>query len=287
MSVRGTHDARFDEPSEGLPVWLLGPVQDWVRNSFVYRAGSLAKPRWEVREACLTSLQLALRMQSPLQGTGQARVKDLLSRIATNDAGFGLDAIDWMLHNSGSFNYRKTEGRHWAESLDGLLRDGGSIWEVTGGSEGFQLTRRAIGPVVDVLEDTATEATRSHAHLSAAWSKLMGRNPDPSGAYREAVRAVEAVAKSVVLPNNDRATLGQMIAAMRDRPEKWSTTLGTIGDVRAQMEAVWTGQLDRHGTDDESVPLNVSPKEADAAFSTCLTLVRLFAGGHVVQADDP
>jgi len=77
-----------------------------------------------------------------------------------------------------------------------------------------------------------------------------GAGPDPSGAYREAVRAVEAVAKPVILPNNDRATLGQ-------------------------MESVWTGQLDRHGTDDETVPLNVSPAEADAAFSACLNLVRL------------
>jgi len=72
-----------------------------------------------------------------------------------------------------------------------------------------------------------------------------------------------------------------MIAAMRDKPEKWEVTLGTPGDVRRMLELVWTNQLDRHGTDDESVPLNVSPEEADVAVHLCISLVRLFAGGHV------
>lgn len=205
----------------------MGPVQDWVSASFRYRTGPLAKPRWAIRGASLTSLQLALRMQTPLQGkTDQARLADLLSRIAKNDDGFALDAIDWMLHGSGSFHYRKTDGRKWAESLDDLLRDGGSVWEVTKVSDGFQLTRRAVGPVVDVLEHTATEATRAHAHLATAWSKLTGRSPDPSSAYREAVRAVEVVAKPVVLPANDRATLGQIIPAMKDKPGKWRPQSG-------------------------------------------------------------
>jgi hypothetical protein len=225
-------------------------------------------------------------MQAPLQGdTDEARLADLLSRVTKNEDGFALDAIDWMLHNSASFHHRKTDIRKWAESLDDLLRDGGSTWEVTDVSDGFQLTRRVVGPVVDVLERTATEATRAHAHLAAAWSKLTGRNPDPSGAYREAVRAVEAVAKPIILPDNDQATLGQMVAALRDKPEKWTTTIGSVADVRAQMEATWTNQLDRHGTDDETVPLNVSPEQADAAFSTCLNLVRLFVGGHVTWAE--
>jgi len=52
------------------------------------------------------------------------------------------------------------------------------------------------------------------------------------------------------------------------------------------MEAVWKGQLDRHGTDDETVPLSVSPEQADAAFSTCLNLVRLFVGGHVARVEN-
>jgi hypothetical protein len=197
---------------------------------------------------------------------------------------FALDVLDWMLHHWQQFG-ADWYAEQWAQELSEILRQGGSAWEVTAKDGGYQLTRRAVGPVVEVLEHTATEATRAHNHLVSAWSKLTGRNPDPSGAYREAVRAVEAVAKPIILPDNDRATLGQMIAALRDKPDKWTATIGTVDNLRAQMGAVWTGQLDRHGTNDETVPLNVSPEEADAAFSTCLNLVRMFVGQHVTRVE--
>lgn len=227
----------------------------------------------------LRALQLQFRLRRALGGAAKGPVDDLLYRM-TQDSVFAMDVLDWMLHNSRYFKL----GYHaqvWAGELGDLLHQGGSAWEVSTSEDAYQLTRRAVGPVVEVLEQTATEAARAHEHLASAWSRLMGRDPDPSGAYREAVRAVEAIAKPVVLPNNNLATLGQMISAMKEKPEKWAVTIGTVGDVRAQMEAVWKGQLDRHGTDDESVPLNVSTEEADAAFSTCLNLVRQFSGGHI------
>ena len=276
MSLRGGDpDPRFDGPSEGLPPWLKGPVLEWVKAAF--------HPGGYVNDGALRALQLDFRLERPLGAGGIYPHNDLLSRMDADDA-FALDVLDWMVHNHKYFS-EGHQSEEWVEELGLLLNQGGSAWEVTTlDYMSHQLTRRAVGPVVEVLEQTATEAARAHKHLSDAWSKLMGRGPDPSGAYREAVRAVEAVAKPVILPNNDRATLGQMIAAMREKPEKWAVTIGTVDDVRAQMETVWTGQLDRHGTDDETVPLNVSPAEADAAFSACLNLVRLFVGGHVVQA---
>lgn len=74
-----------------------------------------------------------------------------------------------------------------------------------------------------------------------------------------------------------------MIQAMAHKPEKWETSLVGVDDVVGMMKSVWTGQLDRHGTD-ASAPLNVSPDQADAAFYVCLALVRLFTGGHIVRA---
>jgi hypothetical protein len=41
---------------------------------------------------------------------------------------------------------------------------------------------------------------------------------------------------------------------------------------------VWKSQFDRHGTDDASLPLNVSQAEADAAVHISIALVRIFAG---------
>jgi hypothetical protein len=278
MSLRGIDDVRFDEPSEGLPAWLQGPVFDWVNRSLRRNDGG-------VKTEALTALQLAFRLEPPLDERLDKRyaLNDLLARMRRDEV-FALDVIDWMLHHHRLVNTNPYGAQRWSESLSEVLREGGSIWEVLADDDHYRLSHRTVGPVVEVLEHTATEATRAHHHLATAWSKLAGRNPDPSGAYREAVRAVEAVAKPIILPANDRATLGQMIAALREKPEKWTVTIGSVGDIRAQMEAVWRGQLDRHGTDDATVPLNVSPEEADAAFSNCLNLTRWFAGGHIVRA---
>lgn len=274
MSVRdGDPDPRFDGPSEGLPPWLRGPVIDWVTEAF--KSGY-----WDHEEA-LQAIQLDFRLEVPLGfNVPSGRGDDLLQRVAADDE-FALDVLDWMVQNHRFFSAGH-ESEEWVGKLGRLLTQGGSTWEVvTLDYMDHRLSRRAVGPVVEVLKQTATESARAHAHLVDAWSKLVGRNPDPSGAYREAIRAVEAVAKPVILPKNDRATLGMMIAAMREKAEKWTTTLGSVIEIRAQMEAVQNGQRDRHGTDDDAVPLNVSQDDADSAFSICLDLVRQFAGGHV------
>ncbi len=284
LSLQGESDPRFDEPHEGLPSWLRGPVVGWIKESF--EGVDPDDGSFFVRNNALTDLQLEMRLREPLSGGDDwRRLNDLVARVNL-DQEFALDVIDWMVahwprFSDGGYVDERTVAEHWTADLNLKLRQGGSAWEVTSNGPVYRLTRRAVGPVVDVLEHTATDATRAHNHLASAWSKLTGRQPDPTGAYREAVRAVEAVAKPVILPNNGRATLGTMIAAMRDRPQKWTVTLGSVDDVRVQMELVWRGQTDRHGTDDEAVPENVSPEEADAAFSACLNLVRLFVGGHV------
>jgi hypothetical protein len=282
LSARDTADPRFDAPAEGLPAWLLRPVTEWVRDSFLTQIQG-HRPR--VNGRALESLQLDLRLEPPLGGKEvRDRLANLLERIG-RDQEFGLDALDWMLHNAGFFAFQKRATRSWAERLGQVLEEGGSAWEVSHGEAGFALTRRSVGPVAEVLEQAAPAASRAHAHLSLAWSRLMGRSPDPSAAYRESVRAVEAIAKPVILPDNDRATLGQMIAALREKPQKWTVVLGSVEELRTEMEAVWRGQLDRHGTDDPTAPLHVSHAEADVAFAICLSLVRRFAGGHVERVD--
>jgi hypothetical protein len=74
-------------------------------------------------------------------------------------------------------------------------------------------------------------------------------------------------------------TLGKVIAAIRAAPDKWTFVLGTDATPLADMAAlIWRSQFDRHGTDDASVPLNVSQREADAAVHIAIALVRIFAG---------
>jgi hypothetical protein len=273
LSKRGKVDTRLDEPTEGLPPYLLGPVAEWMVDTYRdhHHGGS--------HEEALKRLQLRFKLEPPL--SRNTALRDLISRMEADEE-FGLDVLDYMLHHLREFADEYQQPFELANGLAATLVLGGSAWEVIAPEDDgpFRLARRAIGPVRESISELPA-SSRAHQHLVAAWNHLSGRNPDPSGAYREALRAVEAAAKPVVLPANDKATLGQMIAAMRDKPEKWETTIGTVDHVRETMETVWTNQLDRHGTDDDSIPLNVSQEEADAAFHWCLTLARLFVGGHV------
>jgi hypothetical protein len=85
------------------------------------------------------------------------------------------------------------------------------------------------GPVREAIDSIRPDSERAHHHLMTGWSKIASRFPDPSGAYREAVRGVEAAAKPVVTPNDDLATLGKMIRAIEGAPGKWTFVLGRTG----------------------------------------------------------
>jgi hypothetical protein len=225
-------------------------------------------------------MQIALRLEAPF-AFGQndsGLLAEVLERVRGNET-FGLNALDFLVAFSAS--------ERGADDLGNLLTLGGSEWEVApaveGQAERRQLTRRTLGPVKASIDEIRTDSQRAHEHLEMAWRRLVGRDPDPSSAYREAIRAVEAAAKPVVSPNNARATLGTIIADLRNKPSKWTVSLeaASVENVADLASMIWTSQLHRHGTDDETVPLSVSQEEADAAFYIAIGLVRLFAGKHI------
>lgn len=171
------------------------------------------------------------------------------------------------------------------DNLAFALNVGGSAWRVAETADGTPcLERRVDATAEDAAKQEMAQGGNAARHLSLAWHKVYGRTLDASSAFREAVRAVEAAAKPVVLPNDPVATLGKMIRALRDKPSKWQSDLGTVEQVASMMDDLWTAQLDRHGTDDESVRLSVTPEEAEAAVHLAVLLVQWFRNGHVRTA---
>jgi hypothetical protein len=55
------------------------------------------------------------------------------------------------------------------------------------------------------------------AELAEAWARAYGRNPDPSDAWDHAIKAVETVLISVVVPEVNKATLGRVIERLVDK----------------------------------------------------------------------
>ena len=279
LSARGTDDPRFDTLHEGFPEWLHDPVLTWER-SFLMWAGYGGQT--EYNELLMRLMQLRLRMVPALDWRSPRYAAMAMIGRMREDETLALDVVDFTLnHMAVGTALSDDERRARAGQLASYLKLGGSAWEVTQtpDSKYYTLTRRALGPVIDAIEQTRSHSERAGAHLATAWVRMAGRNPDPGGAYREAVRAVEAAAKPIVSPTDSNATLGKMIRAIRDKPSKWTFALGTPDQVADACGMLWLSQFDRHGTDNESLPLHVNDQQADAAVHLALTLVRWFAGG--------
>jgi hypothetical protein len=246
-------------------LWTSGPYGERTGNTPVLKA-----------------MQIALRLEKPLAwGRGADSAALSVENRMQTDREFALDVLDFFVQKVATPNY--------ADELGEIFTLGGSEWEVTKPSEERRyLAKRTVAPVDEIIEALPASSERARRHLEVAWLKLVGRNPDPSAAYREAIRAVEAAAKPVVIPSDPTATLGKIIRAIRDKPEKWTVLLddGTPQQIADMCDLIWKGQQDRHGTDDPSTPLNVSQEEADVAVHVAVSLTRIFAGGGFQRASD-
>jgi hypothetical protein len=264
-------DGTYDEPVDGVPAHLVQPLRSWISTVIFSTLGRMPD------SGLMERLQLGLRMPDPLDWSNRApsAYADLISRIESANAVFTLDAIDFLVH--------QREGKAYAARLKSCLREGGSVWTVAdlpGGRK--QLERRAPAPVVEALDVVESVSATAHRHLRTAWGALMGRHPNPRQVYDEAVKAVEVVAAPIVTPNDRIATLGKVIAALRDKPGKWSFALseGDACKVADMCEMLWKSQ-ERHGREGAR---SATEDEAGAAFDLALVLVRFFALGRLRPA---
>lgn len=276
LSKRTVSDPKFDEPVDGLPSYLHVPIREWMVDAI----GSFYRPDARQVESVM-QLQIRFKLDPPLDWYSlDSAVGDLIDRMFRDDE-FGLDVIDYVVAHGDEF-----QGEHSANiarRINGILLNGGSAWEVVQSSPDsseYQLQRRT-SPVVQDAVRLLSPGTRAEAHMTSAWNSLQGRNPDASKSYRESVRAVEAAAKPVITPNDSMATLGKMIPVIRDSPDKWQFDEFPPETLVAVMELLWKGQLDRHGTDDHEVPLEVTLESADVALHASILLVRVFSSGAV------
>jgi hypothetical protein len=217
--------------------------------------------------------------------------REFYEEVAKRNPDQVLDLVDCYLHETmeqggtqGSAAIARVE--ETAGALEDLLSRGGSAWRVAGSSD--RLERRVDQAVRDDAQkatDAASAAGLPSAAeaLQSAWRAAYGRNPDPAEVYRHAVMAVESAAIPVVSPSNTKATLGTMIADMKNKPSKWqfalsdSTGARGIEPVVGLLERLWQGQV-RHGSN--PTPPVTSP-EGEAALHAAATLVHWFASGAV------
>jgi hypothetical protein len=270
LSVRQGRREGYDALYEGVPSWLRPSLRTWMINRFYWANNLDAQLIWW--------LQRKSRLDIDWPDSSSEAADRILDMSVSWPEEF-LDMVDAVI----SGGHASTEA---VEELAGLLRDAGSVYEVTRIDGQDVLERRVDATVAASAKLTMAKETRASTHLRDAWHEAYGRNPSPSSAYREAVRAVEAAAQPIVEPNNTRATLGTMIGALTSTKERLEVALrpsegDPMDSLIEMMRVLWKAQLDRHGTADESVPIRVSQEEAETAVHLAVTLVHWFQSGAV------
>jgi hypothetical protein len=274
LSKREVSDPDLDMLHEGVTPWMVEPLARWLETFFVHHADYDTSLNLDFIEG----FEMTKRLSRPM--SRDMIMRDVVRRLQEDET-FGLDAVDYALHSIGDGFYV----RERIVTLAQLLLQSGSAWMVssTGDDENirWKLARRNLAAAKAALSDIRSQDERTGGFLADAWRALAIRDPQPSEGYGKAVMAIEAAAQPIVTPDDQAATLGKMISAMRDKPEKWTFALGDLDLIIDMADRLWTNHF-RHGTQPRN---DHTLEEADAALHLAIPLVRFFVGGLIRRTE--
>jgi hypothetical protein len=255
---------------KGVPDHLRLPVTGWLRETV--RPGT----KYEDMQ---TLIRVMARLRIPL--APWAGLNPLWSAITEwyegpsqlrDDGERLLDVIHVVI--------QATPGMTGYRLLDQILSDGGSA---------YAATERGIEDRVDPTAKEAFEGaiqSRDHAssELAEAWSKAYGRNPDASDAWDHSIKAVEAVLRPIVCPNNAKATFSNVIGDIR--AQHWKLKLRgharhySVRPLLEMLEVMWPDP-NRHGSGSPERPATI--EEARGVVQLAVTVVQWGREGLIVK----
>ncbi len=160
------------------------------------------------------------------------------------------------------------------DELDELLMLGGSAWRV--GPKYDCLVRRVDPTATAAFVQATLPDDVASAELKEAWTVAYARNPDASGAWNHAIKAVETLLTKIVDPTNPRATLGTVIKILNGQAVSWSLALeghdrsASVEPLVRMLRLMWPNP-DRHGGENSRRPSLV---EAQAVVHLAVTIVQ-------------
>jgi len=276
LSERESPSGNYDALTDGVPPWLLESLMTWIAEPFAYMYQGVWRHDLDAMK------ELERRSRRPLPGSDGSDKWISLERLMKTDESFMLDVVDFALDRSNFVDDDKVR------ELDTMLAEAGSMWTVMTYDRTWRLTRRHAAATEQAAEEAMSTDDQAAKHLAEAWFFAFGRSPNPSTAYREATRAVEAVAVGVVSPNDRSATLGKMIGHLRGNPDRFRTAFdheGFLGIeyVVSTLDLLWKGDHARHGSGDVDKPIHVDQPAAEAAVHLAVTLVEWFRSGAITR----
>lgn len=297
LAERDAGDAPDRSLYETIPPHLERPLAWWLRGALADKQDVaqtvLLRCRLDVNWWGTDGYSIALQKAitgGPLPADCPNQQLDLLNAfIALHDGWPSEFDTAW----TKSEDEQRNESTWFVQryQLERLLTDAGSAWTI---DDEFQGLYRRVDPTVVEARKTAEAAAREAGrptaaeHLRAAWQEAYGVSPDPTRAYGEAVKAVEASAIPVVSPANSRATLGTVIRDMRT--QEWRLVLVDTKDAPTLATALvdlvdklWQGQRSRHGDGGSGTARDQTQSEAEAALHLAALAVQWFSSGAITK----
>lgn len=273
--------AKYDALHDGVPQWIEKRFWDWVIFSFYAGPpeGEEVFLHEEIDIHLVIELGMVLQIPLPSLPSGRGPHLDRVElRSALENSSRGLDIADYLLSHGGHSD---------SDILDWLLGGGKSAWMVGERLGRPGLVRRVAEGVQDAADEVMESSGTAGIKLAQAWEALYGLHPNPTTAYSLAIKAVEDAAIPAVSPKHSQATLGTVIATIRDQKD-WNLPMARednrapSGQVLLEMmQMLWTGQHDRHGGNTDIPALTQG--EAVVAVSLAVTLVHWFTTHGLVQ----
>ena len=284
LHVREGRGGNWEGPFEGVPEWLFGPLATWLDHR--YPLYTRASQRYEaVGEYQRLAMALRISLDDDTRPKAALVHQRRFIAMARAQPDLLLAAADHWLSIADFPPYPPTNLNATAE-LESVLRRAGSVYTVMPGDPPY--LSRVVGQEQQSSAIATTgRGSNASAHISAAWRAAYGRDPHPTTAYRESVRAVEAASIAVVSPRHSRATLGTVLGELRANPGRIALRIElgrpelAAEAVTAMLALLWEGQQDRHGTPDADAPLSVTLEQAQDATRLAVLLVEWFESGSI------
>jgi hypothetical protein len=253
-------------PFRGAPEWLWTPLVDWLE--------TLLMPGTS-KEDTKTGHRVMARLRIPAVNWVHKRGPWASIEVwfEEDDSGERLLDVVHVVIQVRPADY---------ERVDALLSDGGSA---------YAATERGIEDRVDATAQRAFDAAinprdQASAELSEAWSKAYGREPDQSDAWDHSIKAVEAVLRPIVCPNDTKATLGRIIGLLGSTTDPWKFLLRgqdrdySVDALVDMLKLMWPDP-NRHGSATPEPPATF--EEARYVVQLAVTIVQWGRNDQMVK----
>jgi hypothetical protein len=220
-------------PFEGVPHYLRPLLTGWLKNHYVISDNQFYS---DMDDDALD--QLAAELHIDLIGATGGQKLEAIFNWAADEERF-LDVLHCTLQ-------LPTQKEKRTERLEALLASGRSVWRATGKG----LERRVDATATAAFEQALKPQDAASKELSEAWAKAYARGSDASDAWDHAIKAVEAMLRGTISPNNTQATLGTLIRDLGNGAHKFkfvlTNDLGGVHTLLAMLQLMWPNP-DRHG----------------------------------------